>query len=48
MSLQYRAVNWNRQKKVYDLVLLAAVLSYLGLFIGLTFVLQPQATAETA
>ncbi len=48
MSQQYRAVNWNRQKKVYDLTLLASVLAYLGLFIGMTFSLQPQATVETA
>jgi len=48
MSLQYRAVNWNRQKKIYDLTIAIAVLGYLALFIGLTFVLQPQATAETA
>ena len=47
MGAQYRAVLWNRQKKIYDTVMLAAMLLYLGLFIGLGSVLHPQATAET-
>ena len=47
MSLSYRAVGWNRQKRTYDLVLLAAVVIYLGLFVGLGAVFRPRATAET-
>src|ERR1043166_1697610 len=47
MSHQYVAVGWNRQKRVYDLVLLAGILSYLGIFIALGNSLFPFATAET-
>lgn len=47
MSLQYQAVGWNRQKKIYDLVLTGGVLLYLGLFVGLGLVLRPRATLET-
>lgn len=47
MSLQYVAVGWNRQKKVYDLILLAGVLLCLGSFVGLGAWLHPNATAET-
>jgi nitrite reductase/ring-hydroxylating ferredoxin subunit/DMSO/TMAO reductase YedYZ heme-binding membrane subunit len=47
MSHQYVAVGWNRQKRVYDLVLLAGIASYLGIFIGLGNLLFPFATAET-
>lgn len=47
MSLSYQAVSWNRQKKIYDAVLLSGVALYLALFLGLGFVLHPNATAET-
>ena len=47
MSHQYVAVGWNRQKRVYDLVLLAGIASYLGIFIALGNLLFPFATAET-
>ncbi len=47
MSAGYQAVLWNRQKKRYDLTILAGILLYVGLFIGLGSVLRPQATAET-
>src|SRR2546430_15028747 len=46
MSHQYVAVGWNRQKRVYDLVLLAGIVSYLGIFIVLGNLLFPFATAE--
>ena len=46
MSLSYQAVGWNRQKKIYDLLIVAGVLTYLGLFIGVGAVVRPQATAE--
>ena len=32
MSVQYSAIKWNRNKRVYDGVLLAGILLYLGLF----------------
>lgn len=47
MSLSYQAVQWNRQKKIYDRVLLAGTVLYLGLFVGVGFVAHPDATIET-
>ncbi len=47
MSVHYQAVFWNRDKRVYDTVLGGGVLLYLALFLGLGFVLHPNATAET-
>jgi nitrite reductase/ring-hydroxylating ferredoxin subunit/DMSO/TMAO reductase YedYZ heme-binding membrane subunit len=46
MSHAYRFVGWNRQKKVYDRTLLAAVLLYLAVFVGLGAWLRPNATVE--
>jgi nitrite reductase/ring-hydroxylating ferredoxin subunit/DMSO/TMAO reductase YedYZ heme-binding membrane subunit len=43
----YKAVGWNRQKRLYDLVLTAGVLLYLGLFVALGGALSVEATAET-
>ncbi len=47
MAHAYRAVGWNRQKKVYDRTLLLSVLSYVLLFTGAGLALSPDATAET-
>ena len=47
MSVSYQAVLWNRHKKIYDGVLAAAIVLYLGLFVGVGFAVHPQATAET-
>jgi nitrite reductase/ring-hydroxylating ferredoxin subunit/DMSO/TMAO reductase YedYZ heme-binding membrane subunit len=47
MSVSYAAVLWNRQKKIYDMVIAGGVLLYLALFIGLGAALHPDATAET-
>src|SRR5271165_286426 len=47
MSHQYQAIGWNRQKRVYDVVILAAVMLYIALFIGFGALLFPYATAET-
>ncbi len=47
MSHAYRAVGWNRQKKIYDRTLLGGVVLYLGLFVGVSAILSPQATLET-
>ena len=47
MSLQYQAISWNRQKRIYDLVIAVGVVAYLGLFAGLGGVFLPDATAET-
>ena len=47
MSVQYQAVGWNRQKRIYDSVLAGGILIYLGIFAGLGAILYPAATAET-
>src|SRR5712692_5875261 len=47
MSHQYQAIGWNRQKRVYDVVLLAGVMLYIALFIGFGALLFPYATVET-
>ena len=47
MSEKYQAISWNRQKKIYDAVLVIGVAVYVGLFIALGSILQPNATIET-
>jgi nitrite reductase/ring-hydroxylating ferredoxin subunit/DMSO/TMAO reductase YedYZ heme-binding membrane subunit len=47
MSHAYRAVGWNRQKKIYDTVLLSGVFLYLALFVGMGAWTHPDATIET-
>jgi sulfoxide reductase heme-binding subunit YedZ len=47
MSVQYQAIGWNRQKKIYDTVLVAGVATYLLLYVGINSVWNPNATAET-
>ena len=47
MSVNYAGILWNRQKRVYDTVLITFVVIYLALFIGLNSVYQPEITAET-
>jgi len=47
MSVQYGAISWNRQKKVYDLTLVSLLALYLALFVGVGAWRHPSATAET-
>jgi sulfoxide reductase heme-binding subunit YedZ len=47
MSIQYQAIGWNRQKRIYDGVLIGTVILYLTIFVGLGSVLHPNATIET-
>jgi DMSO/TMAO reductase YedYZ heme-binding membrane subunit/nitrite reductase/ring-hydroxylating ferredoxin subunit len=47
MSLQYQAVFWNPQKRIYDAILGSGVLLYLAVFCGLGSVIHPNATIET-
>jgi nitrite reductase/ring-hydroxylating ferredoxin subunit/DMSO/TMAO reductase YedYZ heme-binding membrane subunit len=47
VSHQYQAIGWNRQKRVYDFLLLAGIASYLAIFIALGNLLFSFATAET-
>lgn len=47
MSVQYQAISWNRQKRIYDAVLSASIVIYLALFFCLGALVHPAATAET-
>lgn len=47
MSVRYQAIGWNRQKRIYDSVLISGVVLYLGIFAGVGTLLHPSATAET-
>jgi len=47
LSHSYKAVGWNRQKKLYDRILLLGVSLYLLVFMVAGVVLHPEATAET-
>ena len=47
MSHNYQAVLWNRQKRIYDGVLVGGVVVYLVLFIGIGGNVRPQVTIET-
>ncbi len=46
MGVEYKAVQWNRQKKIYDAVLIGLVAAYLVTFGALTKLLFPQVTDE--
>jgi methionine sulfoxide reductase heme-binding subunit len=47
MSASYQSVLWNRQKKIYDSVLLGFVLLYTTLFVVFTIIFNPEVTQET-
>lgn len=47
MSVEYKAIGWNPQKKVYDTAITALVLGYLAAFAGLGAWVHPAATVET-
>jgi nitrite reductase/ring-hydroxylating ferredoxin subunit/DMSO/TMAO reductase YedYZ heme-binding membrane subunit len=47
MSVQYQAIGWNRQKRIYDLIVASTVVLYLAVFIGVGALVHPNATAET-
>lgn len=47
MGHAYTAVGWNRQKRIYDLVLAAGVVLFMGVFIAVGTALYPEATVET-
>ncbi|MFN0179672.1 MAG: Rieske 2Fe-2S domain-containing protein [Gemmatimonadales bacterium] len=48
MSVRYLAVNWNRQKRVYDALIGVGTVASVGTFAGATLVAHPAATIETA
>lgn len=47
MSASYRAVDWNRQKRLYDLTLVGLLVLGLGAFFGGSLLRSPNLTAET-
>ncbi len=47
MGVKYAPVLWNRQKKRYDVVMVAGVAAYLVVFIGLTLTFNAEITQET-
>jgi nitrite reductase/ring-hydroxylating ferredoxin subunit/DMSO/TMAO reductase YedYZ heme-binding membrane subunit len=47
MSVRYKAVLWNRQKKIYDATIAAVCSAYLVWFVGLGSIIHPNATIET-
>jgi methionine sulfoxide reductase heme-binding subunit len=47
MSVSYQAVLWNRQKKVYDLIIAGFAAAYFIIFSTLCLVLYPETTGET-
>ena len=47
MAHAYRAVGWNRQKRIYDAAMLAGTAVFLATFIGLSVIARPEATLET-
>ena len=46
MGVEYVSVQWNRQKKFYDAVLIGGVAAYLAIFGVLTKILFPHVTDE--
>jgi len=47
MGATYKPILWNRQKRVYDRIMVALVGLYLLLFIGMQLLWHPDLTAET-
>ena len=48
MGVGYKPVLWNRQKRIYDKVMIILILLYLIVFIGCNFIFFPEVTIETA
>lgn len=46
MSIQYQAIQWNPQKRLYDLLLIGGLALYFILFAGISISLFPAITAE--
>jgi methionine sulfoxide reductase heme-binding subunit len=47
MSASYQPILWNRQKRIYDTVIVSFVMSYLILFVGFNLIFHPEITEET-
>jgi len=37
MSVQYRAVQWNRQKRIYDAIPVGSMLLFVAVFVAVQF-----------
>jgi DMSO/TMAO reductase YedYZ heme-binding membrane subunit/nitrite reductase/ring-hydroxylating ferredoxin subunit len=42
VSVQYAAVTWNRNKRIYDSVIVAGVVSYIAMFVAITKLIAPE------
>ncbi len=47
MSASYQAILWNRQKKIYDTILVSFLLLYAILFVSVNLIIHPEITFET-
>ncbi len=47
MSLSYRAVDWNRQKKIYSLTATGLIVLFMALYGAVTLLVSPDFTLET-
>ena len=47
MSVGYTGIQWNRQKRWYDLTLVATILLALGSYITVSLIVRPQISAES-
>lgn len=47
MSVSYKAIQWNRQKKIYDRIMLGLIALFLVCFIALQLILYPNISPET-
>ena len=47
MSVDYSAIGWNRQKRIYDTVLWSGVVTYVVLFVVVGAAIHPATTLET-
>ena len=47
MSVQYGAISWNRQKRVYDVTLVSLLALYIAVFVAVGAWRNPNATVET-
>lgn len=47
MSVQYSAVSWNRQKRIYDSIIAGCIAGYLLIFTAFGSAINPDATMET-
>ena len=47
MGLDYQLVLWNKHKKKYDKIIALSMVLYLVLFVVISFLLNPEGTAET-